>query len=256
MKIVFTDIDGTLSLGKEVPSSAMRAIERFRAKGNLVFIATGRNINYVRDNFSLYADGFITNNGRLAYYKENVIFDQPMDKEVVHEISDCLEKLHAGAAFHSKTKGYYVGPEDLKEVMAITSDPGYLKDGLDENEDLYNFDICFYDEKQKNEIKEALKDLCILNPHGPHPSADMTVKGCDKGDALKAVAKALMVKIEDTYAFGDGRNDICMLKAAGHGIAMGNALRETKQAAEFVTKDIDKDGLYWGFVHYGLIEEE
>ena len=81
----------------------------------------------------------------------------------------------------------------------------------------------------------------------------MSVFGTDKGDALKAVAGKLGVDINDTYAFGDGLNDVCMMKAAGHGIAMGNGQDLTKQAAEYITSDINEDGVYLGLKHYGLI---
>ena len=102
-------------------------------------------------------------------------------------------------------------------------------------------------------IKEKLEDLCIFNPHGLHHSADVTVIGADKSDALKAVADKLKVRIENTYAFGDGMNDINMLKAAGHGIAMGNSQAPCKEAAEYVTSDINDDGIYNGLKHYKLI---
>lgn len=256
MHIVFFDIDQTLAVGKIIPESAKKAIKILRSQGDLVFICTGRNINYVKKNFSQYADGFITNNGRLAYYKDQIIFSSPIDKETVTLLLKRLKDLDAGYVFHTLNRGYYEGPEDLYEPIKAVGDPGYLTKGIDEKEDYYNFDISFYDEDHRNAIKEALKDLCILNPHGPHPSADMTVIGTDKGDALKAVAKHLGVPIEDTYAFGDGMNDITMLKAAGHGIAMGNGQKETKEAAEYVTDAIDEDGVYNGLKHYGLIREE
>ena len=81
----------------------------------------------------------------------------------------------------------------------------------------------------------------------------MTVYGIDKADALRHVAQRLQVDIDHTYAFGDGFNDISMLKAAGHGIAMGNGQEKTKKAAEYVTKNIDEDGVYHALKHYRLI---
>ena len=92
-----------------------------------------------------------------------------------------------------------------------------------------------------------------MNLHGPHPSADVTILGVDKGDAIVRVAEKLGVPLESTYAFGDGINDMCMLRKAGHGIAMGNAVAETKAVAEYVTDDINSDGVYKGLAHYGLI---
>ena len=48
-------------------------------------------------------------------------------------------------------------------------------------------------------------------------------------------------------------NDISMFKAAGHGIAMGNACDELKEIAEYVTDSVNDDGIYHAFKHYHLI---
>ena len=254
MNIIFFDIDGTLATGKNVPESARNAIRTLRDNGDLVFICTGRNVNYVKNNFHEYADGFICNNGRLAYYNDEVIFDAPLDELTVKTIIDKLNELKAGYVFHTKNHGYYDGPDDLAEILSITGDTGYLKRGFDGRDKVfYNFDICFYDFDHYEAIKKELEDLCIFNPHGLHNSADVTVIGTDKGDALKAVADKLDIDAGNTYAFGDGMNDINMLKAAGHGIAMGNGQKLCKEAAEYITSDIDDDGVYNGLRHYKLI---
>ena len=254
MHIIFFDIDGTLATGKVVPESAKKAIKILRENKDLVFICTGRNITYVRNNFNEYADGFITNNGRLAYYNDEIIFDAPIDTETKKIIEEKLNKTKAGYVFHTKDHGYYNGPDDLSNVLSSTDDSGYIIYKADEKDDaVYNFDICFYDLDHYELIKKELEELCIFNPHGAHPSADVTVLGTDKGDALTAVAKLFNVDILDTYAFGDGINDISMLKAAGHSIAMGNGQDLCKKAAEYITSNINDDGVYNGLSHYKLI---
>ena len=63
----------------------------------------------------------------------------------------------------------------------------------------------------------------------------------------------LNISTDDCYAFGDSNNDISMFKAAGHGIAMGNACDELKEIAEYVTDSVNDDGIYHAFEHYHLI---
>ena len=58
---------------------------------------------------------------------------------------------------------------------------------------------------------------------------------------------------EDTYALGDGVNDLEMLGFVGHGIAMGNASQVAKDAAEYVTSHIHEDGVFHALKYYGLI---
>ena len=253
MKLVFFDIDGTLAIGKNVPQSAKEAIRQLRENGARVFICTGRNVHYVKAGFGEYADGFITNNGRLAFYENEIIFDAPLGLQLQKKLIAILRRENAGFVFHTKENGFYEGPEELMEYVSHVGDPGYMILGIDEDDVYYNFDIGFFDENHMDRIRKALESYCIMNPHLPHPTADLTVYGTDKGDALKAVAERLQVRIEDTYAFGDGLNDICMMKAAGHGICMGNGQKKTKEAAEYVTEDIHRDGILLGLKHYGLI---
>ena len=54
-------------------------------------------------------------------------------------------------------------------------------------------------------------------------------------------------------AFGDGGNDIPMLQAAGTSVAMGDAAPSVKQAADFVTSSVDKDGIVLALEHFGLL---
>ena len=55
-------------------------------------------------------------------------------------------------------------------------------------------------------------------------------------------------------AFGDGGNDISMLKTAAIGVAMGNANDEVKDAADYITTSVDEDGIQNALRHFGLIE--
>ncbi len=253
MAIVFFDIDQTLAIGTWIPDSARKGLSLLRENGHKVFLCTGRNVSYARKHFGDLADGFITNNGTLAYYDGDFIYDRPMDHELVQTIVEILKECEAGYAFHSKRQGYYGGPEELYDTVAVVGDEGYLLKGLKEEESYYSFDVGFYDVRQRELIRERLKDCCIMNPHGPHPSADMTTFASDKAKALTSVIQHLGYPKEDSYAFGDGINDITMMKAAGHGIAMGNGQEKTREAAEYVTAPIDEDGVWLALKHYKLI---
>ena len=255
MNLVFFDIDGTLAIRKDVPASAEKAIRQLRNNGSVIFICTGRALPYVRRNFYKYANGYICNNGRLAVMGCcERLYDNPLKEEEIKEIIRRLDSVDAGYAFFGEEHGYYGGNMEGFELMASVWDPGFMKKMEDIGSlHVYNFDVWFRDREHRLEIEKVLEGMCLLNPHGPHPTADVTVLGSDKGDALKAVAEKLNVPIDKTYAFGDGVNDICRIEAAGHGIAMGNAVDALKEKAEFVTTDILDDGVWNGCKHYGLI---
>lgn len=253
MNIIFFDIDGTLANGIEVPKSAKEAIRKLRENQNIIFISSGRALPYVKKYFYQYANGYITNNGRLATMGCcEVLHDAPIDKDLFDKVISAIYKTNAGASFFSKDKGFYIGNEKGYRYLSEIWDDGFLAkqnpDGI-----IYSFDVWFENEQMKKDLEKELGNRCLLNPHGPHPSADVTVLGSDKSDAIKSVARYLNVPIENTYAFGDGINDISMLKVAGHGIAMGNARKETKQVADYITTDINDDGVYNACKHFNLI---
>lgn len=89
-----------------------------------------------------------------------------------------------------------------------------------------------------------------------HPAfTDITARGADKGKGLQAMADYLGLNIEETMAFGDGGNDISIIKKAGVGVAMGNAGDELKQVADYITTHVDEDGVKNALIKYGVIAE-
>ena len=60
-------------------------------------------------------------------------------------------------------------------------------------------------------------------------------------------------RISETMAFGDGGNDLTMLRAAGVGVAMGNALDEVKAHADYITSSVDEDGITNALKHFEII---
>ena len=251
MRIAFFDIDGTLATGTDVPASAEAALARMRAQGDLVFICTGRPRGYVERHFGRYADGFVCSNGRLCVRGDERLIDAYLSEAEVRELIAILEEAGAGYAFFGERELWYGGNPAYRHVAEGANGPhADLVDPAAIH--AYSFDIYFADAAERDTIAAALEGKCLVNPHGPHPSADVTVLGHGKGEAVRDVAAALGVDLSDTYAFGDGINDLSMIEAAGHGIAMGNAVPEVKAAAEYVTADITADGVALAMQHYGL----
>ena len=65
----------------------------------------------------------------------------------------------------------------------------------------------------------------------------------------------LNADMADTIAFGAAKVDIPMLECCGYGVAMGNGGAEIKAAADNVTDDVDRDGLYQAFEKLGLLKK-
>lgn len=85
---------------------------------------------------------------------------------------------------------------------------------------------------------------------------DLGVKDITKAHAIDVLLNHLGAKIEDTFAFGDAKVDIPMLEYCHVGVAMKSGGDEIKAMADYVTDDVDQDGLYKAFVHFGIINEK
>ena len=71
--------------------------------------------------------------------------------------------------------------------------------------------------------------------------------------AMRFMAEANGWSPDELMAFGDSENDNEMLRYAGTGVAMGNALEETKAASDYVTDDCDDEGVAHALAHFALI---
>lgn len=72
---------------------------------------------------------------------------------------------------------------------------------------------------------------------------EFTDKGIDKGRALSFALPRCGIDPADLVAFGDGQNDVAMIRLAGTGVAMGNAVAELKEAADMVCGTNNEDGI-------------
>ena len=82
---------------------------------------------------------------------------------------------------------------------------------------------------------------------------DIIPKNGGKNKGIDAIINHFGIKLEETMAFGDGGNDIDMLKHAEIGIAMENARDDVKEIADFITTSVDDDGITNALKHYNVL---
>lgn len=97
-------------------------------------------------------------------------------------------------------------------------------------------------EERKQEVEAALKEMDLSAVWASSSSMEITHPDATKGNALHRLSRLLDIPREAMLAIGDSGNDISMLRAAGTGIAMGNAPEEVKQAAVGITDTNTNDG--------------
>ena len=142
----------------------------------------------------------------------------------------------------------------LADMQTDYEHPYFIEDFKTEEIDAHMFDVHFNDQEHYQKIVSYLQDTVVLNEHFGHNSADATIIGYDKGIGIKKLLTILKIERDNSYAFGDGFNDVCMFKVVGHPIAMGNGVDVAKEASEYITSDIYDGGIYKALLHYGIIE--
>lgn len=257
-KIVFLDIDGTMlsHTTNAVPDSTKLAIQKARKKGIKVFVCSGRNTMEYRDMDQLQDlsfDGYIFMGGALALYQNEVISSHPLDTKDVESIISFCDDHHYPLAVVEENDYYinFINEQVIKAQQAIHTP---LQDIGDIHHALHVpvYQMMIYPKEQEyEEILQKMEHTLVTywNKHG----YDLVSKECGKGVALKEVCDHFNIPIEESLAIGDGDNDIDMLKMAGISVAMGNAEESVKKVSQYVTDDIDHDGLYNAFVHFHIL---
>ena len=272
-KYVFLDIDGTL-VGKDgvVPESAREAIERARANGHKIMICSGRSRCEMHDNImSVPLDGIVGSAGAYLEVEGKMIYHRPMTEKMNGKLLDYFESRGIAILLETnddllvndigleyirkhiedceaKNQPYDKPLFDLASPLSRIEEPAKLPI----NKLLYV--TTKYDPE---DIKKDLQDEFTVVDSAialPGNSGELSELGIDKRHGIEKLIKYFGADMRDTIGIGDGLNDMAMLQATAVGIAMGNANPILKEIADYVTTDVDKDGIQNAFIHYGLIE--
>ncbi|MGP1487462.1 MAG: HAD-IIB family hydrolase, partial [Peptostreptococcus stomatis] len=111
--------------------------------------------------------------------------------------------------------------------------------------------LAYIDERDEKEFLDHIPN-CKAMRWCPE-FADIVIADGGKDKGIESLLDYLNISREDCMAFGDGGNDISMLEYVGSGVAMGNANPPVKLIADFVTKDIDDDGIEYALKHFGVL---
>ena len=263
MNLLFFDVDGTLldfSKGiRDISSELKTALDTIHAKGDQYFICTGRShgglpssiLEMGADGYSLCAGAFV----RL-YDKEirNVHFSQATLDFILNRLNqfETLQYLECGLRLYTNHYGTPVSKHFNEEfgIRESNLEPLRVTQGLQVNKISVTF-------KNMADI-DAMEDFA---DHGitvlvqPSPdSFDITLSGSTKRDGIKAVTEYLGdPKDAIVYAFGDNYNDIEMIEFADVGVAMGNGPQDLKNKADYITKNVEEDGVLFALKELGLI---
>ena len=261
IKALFLDIDGTLVSfhTHQVPASTIEALNRARARGVRIFIATGRSPLIINNLGELQKrdliDGYVTVNGSYCIIGKEVVYKGAMPAADVkamldfctahgcpcivvgeHDLCVVNHRPLVDELFHDFLKVDYLPRRTVEEALQMG--------------DIFQL-TPFIDVEQEREIMSRLSG-CESGRWYP-AFTDVTARGNNKQKGIDEIIRPLGIALEETMAFGDGGNDISMLRHAGIGVAMGNAKDDVKAAAKYVTDTVDNDGILKALQHFGII---
>ncbi len=257
-KYFFFDIDGTLlphsvSGDDSMPESTVQAIEQLKQEGHFCAIATGRAHCLATDQArQLGFENMVADGGHSIVLNNELIGDiEPLPWDPCLELAkECEEQGYSWA----------VSWED--EPLRVTPFPEFLRAADDDYqrsvvvpdlriEDLpciiKMFVACAPGEESRFPVLEEL-------PWVRYGDRYLFVEPMEKEKGIMRIRDHLGISDSDIVVFGDGINDLSMFRPEWLGVAMGNAVPELKEAADFVTLPSADGGIAYALKHFGFIE--
>lgn len=277
MKLIFLDIDGTLTLPTgDISTLTKQAIVQARKNGHLVFLCTGRNKAAVTSLLHIGFDGMICSAGGYIEVQQNVIKEEYLSDTDVQEARQVFEYNHMIYNLEA-TDCTFLEDEMIKFLINPVLEKNQVNSEMNRliQQEKEKFNVCSikeYDQKpipihklcfiafHSQDIEQAKQALSYKYQLIVHDlfsektiNGEIIKKGINKGKAIKQVLDYLHLDIQDTIGFGDSMNDLEMIQLCHIGVVMGNGSQELKKWADIVCETVQEDGVYHELERQGLI---
>lgn len=273
IKLIAIDIDGTLlDSQKQLSSKNKEAIQAARNQGVKIVLCTGRPLRsmaYLIQELNLNGeeDLAVTYNGALIQYTQSghALTENHLDQGDALSIYNLLSEMNLPTNFISYDYIYEPAypegrpsiyqiekkierrpedlifkavraenlPKDFKPIKVVSSRPAAELDEM-----ISKIPQSFYDQFT---IFKSQPTILEFMP-----------KGINKGFGMMTIGKHLGLNSDEMMGIGDQENDLSLITEAGIGVAMDNAIPSVKQAANYVTKSNDEDGVAHAINHFIL----
>ena len=262
-KAAFFDIDGTLidvSKGMNEPSARVRAaLRRLKDAGDYIFIASGRPIEFIDPEIlTLEFDGFVLMNGAIVQVGDQVVFDEPIDRKLVDEMTGFCDEHGIEYIFESHPCVYLDKNFKLMEnFFNRFLDVGRFVRDFDRDKisvHKMEFVSARFDDDVKNFHERWLnsEELTGITDPMHFNNLELYARKNTKGSGILRALEYLKIPVENSFAFGDGLNDLEMIRTVGCGCAMGNGNPKLKSLAKHVVPGVHEDGVAFGIEKYIL----
>lgn len=268
-KMITFDIDGTLvpHLTHVFSHEIEDMFQKLKAKGYIITLATGRDWISIGNLYqNPYIDYYIGANGSFIYdlKKQEYIFKscikwsefEQLNQEVFENNIDSINGIILSDAHHVFVKEYHQKDNWFWEQFR----PQFKKYELAASElDRNNFHLVTIEQKKHSDLLTKVMKFITdrnfdLSVQSYWPSGIfMANKGVNKSSAIKKLCQHLEIEMNQVMAFGDGENDLEMIKDVGHGVAMGNSVNQLKEVANDITINVEEHGTKFYLKKIGII---
>lgn len=264
IKMLVFDIDDTLLPrgANDLPESTKLALKLVKEKGIEVLIATGRAFYFISDIIfkQVNPDYYVTINGHCLMDAQGKIIERhDISAETTmaikaeckkHNIAMGLKFKDAVVCYHDYP-AFWKGYLNNKEVGPLLVDNSETCDYHLKNDQAMGIFLIGNQNTILNEIAPKFKDLSFTYAYGD--GFDIFARDVNKTRTIESIVMLNHFTWDNVMSFGDGENDIEMLKKAGIGVAMGNANDNVKKHADYITTNCDDDGIYHALKHYKIL---
>lgn len=247
-KIIFFDIDDTLSRNGEIAPHNKATLEALAKTDIKLVISTGRSkpilpLDIIALLEADILDAIICMNGQYSFDNERVISHYPLSDEQSSAITQLCQQSGLVYKFDSATHIIWSDEHEWQEryhdkiKSCSIIDPDYCRFNT-----VYQCSVFFDDQDKKmQEVNFAKQDLKLVPWH--EIVADILPIDASKARGILDVCAYFDVDASDCMAFGDGLNDLEMFDLVGYAVAMGDAKPELIERADFVTGTIEEHGI-------------
>ena len=241
-----------------------------RKRGHSLWINSGRTRAFIREKklFDLGFDGVVSGCGTMIEYgdgkklmeekiqKDTIRFLYEIPQEEAARMRALFRQYGIRALFEGKEK-LYVNPADFegdRYIDKVRQEMGEDMLLLDQSTGSWEISKFACDARggDRDGCCAVLKDHYNLLLH-TGTVFEIVPAPYSKATGLAAACAMAGIDIADTMAFGDGVNDIEMLKCAGVGVAMGGGQAAAREAADYVTAPLEEEGILKALEHFELI---
>ena len=265
-KYIFLDVDGTLldTNTKQIPNSALEAIQQAHNNGHMLYLCSGRTILEMKPFLHLPLDGYICAAGGQIHQNKQMIFDFTFPQEDVDQLMAFANKHNLNLKIETDHGSYlddvtydiftrYLGFTTKKEM-----DDYHFYHYTHKVDRVGKMSIFYQDEQIVEQLEQTFPNYAFpkipVKKEGMfYPAVECSHKTINKGKAIEFVMQYNQANMSQSIGIGDSLNDYALIKTCAVGIAMGNASNEIKEIANDITTSVDQDGLYNAFKKYHVI---